>query len=307
MNIKKNFRLQKVTTMRLGGSAQYFIVVKKEKELLKAKAIATAEHKPWYIMGEGSNLVVKDSGYKGIVIANKISYVKIKKNRVIAGAGTNLLELISKLNSHNLSGLERMAGIPGTVGGAVYGSAGAYGQEIKNTVKKVKILDGKKFRYIINKECEFGYRESVFKRKKHWIIVEVEMVLKPGSRRKQEKISRDIIELRKIKYKPGLLCPGSFFKNILLSDLAPEARQQFLKNIPKEQAKYQKVPTGFLLDEVGAKGLFQGGIHVANHHGNLIYNTKSGTTKDLKILAKRLKALVKNKFGITIEEEVQYL
>ena len=307
-NIKKLFYLKKFTAIRIGGPAKYFVIVKTERELVEAINFAKKKKFPWYVVGEGSNLIVADKGFKGVIIKNQISKFKFEKGFVRVGAGNNLPKLIVKLDGMGLAGMERMAGIPGTVGGAIYGCAGAYGQEIKDVLLKVRVFDGKKFFYLSKNQCQFGYRDSRFKKHKNLLIVEVILKLGAGDGRKLVKISRDIIKLRAKKYRPGLHCPGSFFKNIKLIDIKPKAlRNKFIKKIEPNRIMYGKVPAGYLLDQIGARGMRQGRIRVANHHGNLIYNSVGGEASDVVTLSKRLTALVKNKFGIKIEEEVQYL
>ncbi len=317
MKYKKNYLLKNFTTMAMGGRARFFVSIQSEAELVEALNFAKSKKLPWYVVGEGSNLIAADRGFRGVIIQNRIESLELSPSPspqemgssriVLVGAGNNLLKLIFKLNKLGLEGLERMAGIPGTVGGAIYGCAGAYGQEIKDCLASVKIFDGKKIRNLSKKRCGFGYRGSIFKKHKNWIITEAAFKLGVGERDKIKKISNDIIKLRKKKYWPGLKCPGSFFKNIKLADLPRRQRQSFIKKIPSGKIIYGKVPTGYLLEEVGAKGRKEGKVLVAHHHANLIYNPGGACAKDVKKLAQMLKRLVKNKFGITIEEEVQYL
>lgn len=301
MRVKQNFKLSKFTTMTMGGAARFFMLAASEKDLTSAVEFAKNRKLPWYVVGEGSNLIVSDKAYKGVIIRNKIEKFERKGRQVRVGAGNNLLKLIFKLDRLDLMGLEKMAGIPGTVGGAIYGSAGAYGQEIKGRLISVRIWDGKKFRNLSKKQCKFGYRESIFKKNKNWVITEAVLQLEKGRARDLLKQSRKIIKLREKKYIPGLKCPGSFFKNLIFSEIKPKIA------IPVEKILYGKVPAGYLLEEVGARGMREGSILVANHHGNLIYNPNGGRASDVIKLAGRLKNLVKRKFGIRIEEEVQYL
>lgn len=294
--------------MAMGGPAKFFVAARTERELVGVLDFAKRVSLPWYVVGAGTNLIVSDKGYRGIVIVNQIREFYHQGNVVKVGAGNELLGFIAKLNGLGLRGLEKMAGIPGTVGGAIYGCAGAYGQEIKDRLLKVRFFDGRKFRSLNKAQCRFGYRTSIFKQRKHWIITEATFKLGVGERRKLSKMSLDTIKLRAKKYWPGLLCPGSFFKNIKLSDIKPaRARKAFLEKIDQEKIQYGKLPAGYLLEEIGAKGMKQGTIKVTSHHANLIFNPGKGKAADVARLANRLKRLVKKKFGITIEEEVQYL
>src|SRR3989344_5627167 len=124
------------------------------------------------MLGEGSNMIVSDQGYKGVIIQNQIRKFEKNGNLVTIGAGNNLLETIFKLDRLGLRGLEKMAGIPGTVGGAVYGCAGAYGQEIKDHLVSVRFFDGKQIRKLTRAGCGFSYRFSIFKNQKNWVITE---------------------------------------------------------------------------------------------------------------------------------------
>ena len=313
--------------MRIGGPARFFVSVKSEEELVAAIRSAEAAGLKWTVVGEGSNLVAADKGFEGVVIQNKIEKFELpprlagapakratsslikggeRGSSVMVGGGNNLLKFIFKLNRLGLSGMEKMAGIPGTVGGAVYGCAGAYGQEIKDRLVKARVFDGKKFRWISKARCGFGYRHSAFKHKKNRIITAAVFELEKGAKGLMG-TSKGIIKLREKKYPPGLRCPGSFFANIKLADLPVRTRRPFTKKIPQDKIMFGKVPAGYLLDEIGAKGMRQGGIRVASHHGNLIYNPNGGSARDVEKLARRLKSRVKKKFGIMIEEEVQYL
>ena len=306
--INKNHPLKKIVTLKVGGPAKWFFVAKKEDDLINIINWAKEKKIKKYIIGDGSNLVPNDNGFNGLVIKNSIKNFNRIGDKVFVGSGDNLLKFILKLNKLGLAGIERMAGIPGTVGGAIYGCSGAYGQEIKDTIIRVKIFDDKKIRWLSKKQCCFGYRKSVFKNKKNWIILEAEFKLKKYNFRQLKKCSKEIIKMRSIKYPSGLLCPGSFFKNIVINDIKPTSlRRSFIEKIDKSKINHGKLPSGYLLESVGARGMQSGKIKIAKHHGNLIYNTGYGTASDIKKLAKILKLKVWKKFGIRLEEEIQYL
>ena len=307
MKLLNNYSLKKLTTMAMGGAARYYVAVRSEGELLEALEYARTHKLAYYVIGEGSNLIAADKGFSGLVIRNQIVKFNRERRLISVGAGSNLTKFILKLDRLGLSGLEKMAGIPGTVGGAVYGSAGAYGQEIKDRIVGVDFFDGKRFRSLPKASCKFSYRASIFKQHKNWIITGVRLELGAGESESLLRTSNEIIKLREKKYWPGLKCPGSFFKNIKLSEISSNARKRILSIIPKEKILYGKLPAGVLLEEVGAKGIHQGTIRVADHHANLIYNPGGGKAADVKKLAQNLRKLVKTRFGVIIEEEVQYL
>lgn len=294
--------------MKIGGRAEYFFVAKNENDLIAKINWAKKNKIKWYVIGDGSNLIPSDKGFNGLIIKNRIENFKRNENKIYVGAGNNLLKFIEKINRHGLCGIEKMAGIPGSVGGAIYGCAGAYGQEIKDCLVKINIFDGKQVRYLSKNQVHFGYRQSIFKENKKWVILGAEFKFKKASSKKLTKISQEIIKLRQEKYWSDLLCPGSFFKNILIKNIKPEfLRKKFLSKIPKDKITHGKVSSGYLLESVEAKGIKFGNIRVADHHANLIYNHGGGKSSEVIKLSKVLKEKVKKKFGISLEEEVQFI
>ena len=305
---KRNYPLKNLTTMKVGGPAKYFFIARNEINLIKATKWAEENKINWYVVGEGSNLIPNDNGFNGLIIQNQIEEFKKAGNKIYAGAGNNLLKFIFRVNKLGLSGMEKMAGIPGTVGGAIYGCAGAYGQEIKNCLVEVRIYDGKTIKWISKNQCRFNYRESIFKVKKNRVILGVEFKFKRGNSKKLLDESKKIIKLREEKYHPGLLCPGSFFKNIIIDDIKPMAlRKKILEKIDKNKIMFGKIPIGYILEIIGARGMKCGGIKLAKHHGNLIYNSGKGKTSQIRKLSKMLKDKVKRKFGLNLKEEIQYI
>lgn len=311
IKIKNNVSLSKIAYMRVGGKAKFFTSIKTENKLEFAIKYCFKNKKNFYIIGEGSNIIPDDNGVDGLVIQNKISGIKIKNRTVFSGSGENLLKFIFLLNKHGRAGMEKMAGIPGTVGGAIYGNAGAYGQEIKNCIKRVRVYNTirQTFSWFSQSDCQFDYRESIFKKRKELIIVKAKFSFERKEPKILENISKDIITLRQKKYFPRLACPGSFFKNIVISELPIYIRKFIKKSIKKSEISqwHGKLPAGYLLEKIGAKNFKCGEIKVAKHHANLIYNDGKGKSKDIAKLATILKKKVKDKFGIILKEEVQYI
>lgn len=302
--------LASVTTMGIGGPARYFLPVRAEAELVRALQAAQMAGIPWCIMGDGSNLVGSDKGYSGLLIQNRIHAFAAVDSSVTVGAGDHLTEAILQLDRIGLAGLEKMAGIPGTVGGAVYGCAGAYGQEMKDHICEVRYYDAVsgRFNHLAAEECEFSYRDSIFKRHKDWVITQVVLDLKAGDPQTLLKTSQDLVQLRQKKFPLELQCPGCYFKNIRVDLIQPESlRKQFLSKIDPKQVQYGKVAAGYLLEVVGARGTRVGNIEVRQDHGNLVVNTSGGTAADLLNLVAILKDRVRERFAIDLQEEVQYL
>ena len=227
-------------------------------------------------------------------------------------AGTGLAAVISASLQRGWAGLETLSGIPGTVGGAVVGNAGAYGHAISECVDEVEIFDPRtvsnvphqmlNIRWLDKADCQFTYRDSIFKYK-NYLILRVKLQFQAGDRVTLEQKSAEIIKIREKKYQPGLACPGSFFKNVLVSDVSAEG----LNKIDQTKIIEHKIPAGYLLEQVGAKGLKTAHLEVADFHGNLIINRGGATAAEVKQLAKELRQKVQKRFGIMLEEEVRYL
>ena len=291
------------TRFGIGGPADLFAETSSAEAFIQAQAIARASGLATVVIGGGTNLVVSDEGFRGIVLRFRASRLLAANCRVIADAGADLQALIDFAISHGLKGLETLAGIPGSVGAAVYGNAGAYGHSISERVVKVRFFDGEQVRVFSQRECDFRYRESVFKLHKEWIIFSVELLLKPADAAELRRIADDIMRVRNEKFPVTMKCAGSIFKNLLLNELPASVAAQAPDSVVREG----KVPAAYFLEQAGAKGLQRGDIHVAAYHANLIYNGGVGTAADLRALIEELKLRVFNRFGIELEEEVQYV
>ncbi len=287
MEFKENVNLAGYTSLKIGGPAKYLAEAKTRDEILEARNWAEEKKVEWKMIAGGSNLLVSDEGYPGLIIVNRTG-----------GGGIMLNDLVDKMNDKGLAGMECLAGIPGTVGGAVYGNAGAYGQTISDHLMGVTTLTG----YWPKEKCGFGYRESVFKKNRE-IILEVEFDLPKGDRETLVAKSNEILELRKKKYPPEMKCPGSFFMNLWFEKLPEEVKKQ----IPAEKVKGGKVAAGYLLERAGACGQSLGGARVTDYHGNLIYNAGRATAQEVWQLARRLRDGVWRKYGVILEPEVQFI
>ncbi len=301
LKIKKDIPLAPLSTFHIGGEARQFIDVHNSDQLVEVVRWAKKTNKPFKIFAGGSNAVFPDEVLDCLVIQILGGNIAVNMRELFADAGVELADLVAKSIELGLSGLESLSGIPGTVGGAVVGNAGAYGLSISEIVERVEIWDGEKRRWLDNKECEFSYRESIFK-KKPYLVLRVVCKFQQGDNEKLKTISKEIIKQRQKKYRPGLKCPGSFFKNILEKEIDEDT----LSYIDNTKIVYGKIPAGFLLEQVGAKGMRVGGIEIASFHGNLFINSGGGTAADVKKLAQILKGKVKEKFGIELEEEIRY-
>jgi UDP-N-acetylmuramate dehydrogenase len=229
--------------------------------------------------------------------------ITVEGLRVEAECGATLQTLVDFTVQRGLKGLETMTGIPGSVGAAVYGNAGAYGHSIQERVRVVRFLEGETVREFTNAECRFRYRDSIFKSHKQWIVLSATLEMETGDAAALAKTSDGILTTRNRKYPPTMRCAGSIFKNFLLSELPPHV----VSEIPPTVIIEGKVPSAWFLEQVGAKGMKQGGIEVADYHANLIYNAGGGTARDLVRIVSELKDRVRQRWAIPLEDEVQYI
>jgi UDP-N-acetylmuramate dehydrogenase len=295
--------LSRYTRFAIGGPADLFAETCCEDAFIAAFGTARALGIPLMVIGGGTNLIVSDDGFRGLVLRFRGDRLSASAGRVTAGAGAVLQDLVDFANRSGLRGLETLAGIPGWVGGAVYGNAGAYGHAINERVREVRFFDGSAVRSFDNAACEFRYRESVFKRRKDWIIFSTALELEPADAAELERTSAGIVEVRNQKFPPTMKCAGSIFKNFLLHELPPSVAAA----VPAAVVREGKIPAAWFLEQVGAKGMERGGIRVATYHANLIYNAGEGTARDLCAVIALLKQRVRERFAIEVEEEVQYV
>lgn len=300
--IKENVPLAPLTTFRIGGPARYFYSAKSKEEIIEAIKTAREAKLPHFILGGGSNLLVADEGFDGLVVKVQSTKLKIRDVTINAESGVILGMVVAASIESGLTGLEWAVGIPGTVGGAVCGNASAYGHHTSELVTEVEILDEDDMTRILPvKDCEFAYHESIFK-KKPWVILEASFRLKKGSREESQKLVRQYLEDRRRRI-PPYPSAGSVFKNIVISDQG----SGFRKTIPKERIKGGMVPVWYLIDQCGLKEKQIGGAKISNEHANIIVNFGGAKATDVVELIKLCKEKVKGKFGIKLEEEIQYL
>ena len=291
------------TRFGIGGPADVYAETASAEAFIAALAEVRASGLPSVVIGGGTNLIVSDRGFRGIVLRYRGERLLAANQRIIAEAGAVLQSLVDFANERGLQGLETLAGIPGSVGAAVYGNAGAYGHSISERVVSVRFYDGAAVRVFSNEECRFHYRESVFKQHKEWIVFSTELRLEPADAAALSRTSADILAVRNQKFPVTMKCAGSIFKNLLWDDLPPAVAAA----VPAAAVREGKVPAAWFLEQVGAKGMRRGDIHVADYHANLIYNAGAGTAADLCALIAELKDRVRARFSLELEEEVQYV
>lgn len=275
------------TSFKIGGNADFFIKVDTIEELKMAIEYGKEKNLPITIIGNGSNLLVLDKGIRGLVIKINIEKLEIKEYedyvQVTVGSGYKIMPLANKLMNQDISGFEELAGIPGTIGGAIYMNAGAYGKEIKDIVVSTKCMDleGNIFE-LSNEEQKFSYRSSIYN-KKDYVIIETILKLEYGKKQEIQEKMNEYLASRKEKQPLEYPSAGSSFK------------------------RKEGIITAKLIDECGLKGYQIGGAKVSEKHAGFIINYKNATAKDVLNLIKYVKEKVYDKFGIKIEEEIKII
>lgn len=284
IKIRRNVLLRGYNTFKIGGRAKYFFVAKKKADLFSAIEFAKKKKTPFFLLGGGSNILFPDKGINGLVIKIENRELEIENCDISSGAGVLLNKLVSISAEKSLTGLEWAAGIPGTLGGAIFGNAGwpSGKKNISSAIESVEVLETKPKLMIKEyklRDCRFSYRDSVFKNKPELIILSAKLKLKNGNRGKIKRDISDILENRKKKIPFGFSA-GSVFKN-------PSGRFA---------AK--------LVEGCGLKGKVIGGAKISEKHANFIINFNKASDSDIKKLINLAKKTVKRKFKVSLEEEI---
>jgi len=303
VTVLRGVPLSGYTRFGIGGPADLFAETPDAEAFIAALTAARASGLETVVIGDGTNLIVSDAGFRGIVLRYRADRLQAAGTCIMADAGAVLQDLVDFAVARGLQGLETLAGIPGSVGAAVYGNAGAYGHSISERVARVRFYDGAEIRLFTNEECGFHYRESVFKQHKEWIIFSMELALEAADAAVLRQTAEDIVKVRNEKFPVTMKCAGSIFKNQLYEELPAAVAAA----VPEKVVREGKVPSAYFLEQVGAKGMERGGIRVATYHANLIYNAGGGTAAELCAVIQDLKQRVRERFGIELEEEVQYV
>jgi UDP-N-acetylmuramate dehydrogenase len=289
-SLKQSVFLHEHANFKVGGQADYFFAASSLVELVGAVHLARQFGIPYYIIGGGYNLLFDDDGFRGLIIKNCVR--GIKKTGVAkfeTFSGTPIRELLQFCVANNIEGFEFLAGIPGTVGGAVFGNAGAFDRAIGSFLTEALVLDKGGEQVLVDRDYfAFDYRQSRLRISEDLLLRATFMLQEGDQQEIENKIAENLAKREKKHPCKGVACAGSYFKNPVLSD-------------------GKRIPAAYFLEKVGAKGLCVGGAAIFSNHANFIINQHVATAKDILSLALELKSRVKQKFGIDLEEEVIYL
>lgn len=288
--VEKSVPLWQYSHFKIGGDADYFFEATTEKDLIESISFARTRRLPFFVVGGGFNLLFDDAGFRGLIIRNRVTGIETSgETEISIASGTSLESVLEFCLEEERGGLEFLVGIPGTVGGAVFGNAGAFDQDIGAVLNHAHLftLTGE-VKHVDQAYFSFAYRYSSLKDTLHTLLrVTLESFRKDRSH--IESLLQEYMKRREKKHPPwGVACAGSFFKN---------------PQLPSGE----KVPAAFLLDKAGAKGMHVGDAEVFSGHANFIINRGQASSQDVRDLAARLKERVQERFEVKLKEEVIFL
>lgn len=273
------------TTFRIGGPADCFVQLENEEQLMEVQRYLNMVEVPFFLLGNGSNLLVSDEGYRGVIlqVGQKMNKIVVAGDTIVAQAGATMAQVARAAWENGLTGLEFASGIPGTIGGGVVMNAGAYGGELRQVVTMVKVVSKEgEILELDNETMEFGYRTSII-RNSGFTVIEVTFRLQPGD--------KDAIKAK-------------------MDDLASRRREKQPLEFPSAGSTFKR-PKGYfagqLIMEAGLRGFQVGGAKVSDKHCGFVINAGGATAKDVRAVIEQVQRQVKEKYNVDLETEVIYL
>lgn len=304
--LKENEPMSRHTNFRIGGPARYFVEVKSVEELHRVLGVAQSNSVATCIIGGGSNMLVSDRGFDGIMIKLAMREIRMDKNRVQAGAGVPMILLSRKVAEECLTGLEWAITLPGTVGGAVRGNAGCFGGETGDHIVEVFVLSNGEVVTRSNKELAFAYRESSIKHSSD-IVLSATFDLSSGDCATIRQTMDSNLAKRKASQPLDAGSAGCMFKNYEIASNDELQRIQLKLDLPSEVITSRRISAGWIIDQLDLKGFEMGSAKVSSVHGNFLVNSGTATADEVVQLIAFIKTRVRDAYGIILQEEVQYV
>lgn len=300
--LKENEPLAGYTVYKIGGPARFFARISSREDVFEALHFAKTHSLPVVVLGGGSNVLVSDRGVDGLVLKMEDRTIAMANDEIVVGAGAITAAVSKAATDAGLSGLEWAFGIPGTIGGAVRGNAGAFGSSIAEKVISVEIYDTKtgEVRDYSQDELQFSYRKSAFATNP-WIALSARLRLAPLPIAECKELLREFLERKKTTQPLGGACAGCSFKNADVSTV-PRSLE-----FPAEFLAKGQIPAGYLLDRANMKNHVIGRAMVSPKHANFIVNLGGASAQDVRSLLECARERVFERFGIRLEEEIQYI
>ncbi len=300
-NLQERITLAEYTTMHIGGPAKYFVEAKSYDDVQQAWSWAVAQKIPVRVLGAGANTLVADAGFEGLIILMRNDELVWEETSVIAGAGATNGQLIGGALRHNLGGLQWLIGVPGSVGGSIFGNAGGHGWGLGDQVDWVEVMDETgTMKKVMHDDCAFSYRSSVFK-KKPWIILRAQLHLPTIDPVAERAVMAKTTQGKNKNQPTTAKSSGCMFKNPMVD---PE-------KVPSDMFQYVgpdgTISAWRLIVEIGLQGKQLGQIQISSIHANFMINLGGGTADQVVQLLSLVKQQVRDKLGIELQEEVQYL
>lgn len=285
LNVQEYLALATFTTFKIGGPARYFIRVKSVADVQQVLQAAQQHQLKWFILGGGSNVLVHDRGFDGVVMKMEIVECAVTSTQLQAGAGLLLNAAIRAAVNTSLAGLEFATGVPASVGGAVWANLGCRGSDMAHVVERVTCCtDAGEIRTLSNTDCQFAYRDSIFKHQP-WVILQAVFNLQPAATTTLRQRMLALTKQKKDEQNVGEETAGCTFRNP--PDSTPTAAQ--------------------CIEQLGLKGYHIGGAKISEKHANFIINTGGATANHVVQLVSYIKQQVRDRLGVQLTEEIEYL
>lgn len=308
VQFKEHEPMARHLNIRIGGPALWFVEARSTQDLIDAVNLAQSFAVEYFILGGGSNTLVADSGFVGLVIKAANRVMKIEGDRIMVEAGAISSAVARASAEAGLRGFEWAVSLPGTIGGAVRGNAGCFGGEMKDSVESVRVLREGAVVTLSNADLHFGYRHSLLKeRGNDDVVLDVILKLTIGNRDEALAQIEKTLAGRKASQPLGASSAGCMFKNFEWTDHAQIAQLQKVHDLPKEFIDRKRIPAGWIIEKLGLKGLAVGDAEVSPQHGNFLLNKGHATAEDILSLVTNVKRQVADEVGILLEEEVVHV